>query len=193
MREIVLATRNPGKLAEMGEIAAEYGIRLLPLPDAVALPPETGTTYLENARTKARAGFAATGRPVLADDSGIEVDFLSGSPGVYSARFSGEGATDASNNALLLARLGDTRRRSGRYRAVLVLTSSEGEWTAQDVWEGEILKESRGQGGFGYDPLFFVPELGLTAAELSRIEKSRHSHRGKALRRLLSLLAESGA
>ncbi len=191
MREIVLATRNPGKLAEMGEIAAEFGIRLLPLPDDVAMPEETGTTYLENARLKARAGCAATGLAVLADDSGIEVDSLGGAPGVYSARFSGEGATDARNNALLLERLGQTRQRSARYRAVLVLTSREGEWTAQDTWEGEILKEPRGQGGFGYDPLFLVPELGCASAELTREEKSRHSHRGKALRRLLGLVQDA--
>lgn len=191
MREVVLATRNPGKLAEMGEIAAEFGIRLLPLPEEVAMPEETGTTYLENARLKARAGLAATGRPVLADDSGIEVDFLGGAPGVFSARFSGPGATDARNNALLLERLGETRRRTARYRAVLVLCAPQGEWTAQDSWEGEILKEGRGAGGFGYDPLFFVPELGRTAAELSREEKSRHSHRGKALRRLLTFLQDA--
>ncbi len=190
MREIVLATRNRGKLLEMGEIAGEFGIRLLPLPDAVQLPPETGTTYLDNARIKARAGHAATGLPVLADDSGIEVDFLGGAPGVYSARFSGEGATDVENNALLLKRLGPTRQRGARYRAVLVLTAAQGEWTAQDTWEGEILPSPRGEGGFGYDPLFFVPALARSSAELTREEKSRHSHRGKALRSLLRLLSE---
>ena len=191
MREIVLATRNAGKLAEMDEIAQEFGVRLLPLPDAVEMPEETGRTFLENARLKARAGFAATGRPVIADDSGLEVDFLSGAPGVYSARFSGEGATDERNNALLLERLGETRQRGARFRAVLVLTSPEGEWTAQDEWEGEILREARGTGGFGYDPLFYVPALGRASAELSREEKSRHSHRGKALRRLLALAAHA--
>lgn len=190
MREIVLATRNPGKLAEMGEIAEEFGIKLLALPREVEMPPETGSTYLENARLKARAGFASLGAPVLADDSGIEVDALGGAPGVYSARFSGDGATDARNNALLLERLQGTRQRTARYRAVLVLTAEDGEWTTQDTWEGEILKEPRGEGGFGYDPLFFVPDLGRASAELTRSEKSLHSHRGKALRALLALVSQ---
>jgi XTP/dITP diphosphohydrolase len=189
MREIVLATRNQGKLREMAEIARPYGITVLPLPDAVEMPPETGRSFLENARLKARHGHRVTGLPVLADDSGIEVDALGGAPGIYSARFSGEGATDARNNELLLRRLGSETRRGARYRAALVLCDGEREWSAIGTWEGEILSSPRGTGGFGYDPLFFVPELGRSAAELSPAEKSRHSHRGKAMRTICALLA----
>ncbi len=189
MREIVLATRNQGKLREMAEIARPYGIRIVPLPDAVEMPEETGLTFLENARLKAVHGHRATGMPVLADDSGIEVDALEGLPGIYSARFSGAGATDVRNNALLLERLHDATLRSARYRAALVLCDGAREWSALGTWEGEILTAPRGQEGFGYDPLFYVPELGRTAAELSPEEKSRHSHRGKAMRSLCALLS----
>ena len=188
MHEIVLATRNPGKLREMAEIARSYGIRVLPLPDGVETPEETGSSFLENARLKARHGHSATGLPVLADDSGIEVDALHGAPGIYSARFSGEGATDLRNNQLLLARLEGVAQRTARYRAALVLCDGEREWSAVGTWDGEILPAPRGQGGFGYDPLFYVPELGCSAAELSPEEKSKRSHRGQAMRTLCALL-----
>ncbi len=190
MREIVLATRNPGKLREMGQIAEPYGIRILALPDEVEMPEETGRSFLENARLKAVHGHKATRMPVLADDSGIEVDALLGAPGIYSARFSGPGATDVRNNELLLERLAHATTRTARYRAALVLVDGELEWSALGTWEGEILEGPRGRGGFGYDPLFYVPELGCSAAELSPEEKSRRSHRGKAMRMLCALLAE---
>lgn len=189
MREIVLATRNEGKLREMAAIALPYGIRILPLPQGVEMPEETGTSFLENARLKAVHGHRATGMPVLADDSGIEVDALLGAPGIYSARFSGPGSTDRSNNTLLIQQLEGAPQRTARYRAALVLWDGEREWSAMGSWEGEILEAPRGSGGFGYDPLFYVPELSLSAAELSPEEKSRHSHRGKAMRALCALLA----
>ncbi len=190
MREIVLATRNQGKLREMAEIAEPYGIRILALPDDVEMPEETGRTFLDNARLKAVHGHRMTNMPVLADDSGIEVDALRGAPGIYSARFSGPGATDVRNNELLLQRLRHATTRQARYRAALVLWDGEREWSAMGTWEGEILESPRGKGGFGYDPLFYVPELGCSAAELSPEDKSRHSHRGKAMRMLCSLIAE---
>jgi len=192
MRDVVLATRNQGKLREMAEIARPYDIRILPLPDSVEMPEETGLSFLENARLKAQYGHKATGMPVLADDSGIEVDALQGLPGIYSARFSGPGATDARNNLLLLERLAGKAQRTARYRAALVLCDGPREWSAMGTWDGEILTAPRGLGGFGYDPLFLVPELGRTAAELRSEEKSRHSHRGKAMRALCALLAQGG-
>jgi len=188
MREIVLASRNGGKLREMAEIAAAWGIRVVALPDDVELPEETGGTFLANARLKARAAHAATGRAVLADDSGLEVDALGGAPGIYSARFSGPGANDVTNNRLLLERLDGVAQRTARYRAALVLAAGSLEWTAFGTWEGEILRSPRGEGGFGYDPVFWAPELGCSAGELGREEKSRHSHRGKAMRALCALL-----
>ncbi len=192
MREIVLATRNPGKLREMAQIAEPYGIRIVALSDEVEMPEETGSSFLENARLKAVHGQIATKRPVLADDSGIEVEALLGAPGIYSARFSGPDATDERNNRLLLERLEGQQSRKARYRAALVLFDGEREWSAMGTWEGEILHVPRGTGGFGYDPLFYVPELKLSAAELIPEEKSRHSHRGKAMRMLCELLAEQG-
>ncbi len=189
MREVVLATRNQGKLREMAEIAQAFGILILPLPDEVEMPEETGSSFLENARLKAVHGHLATGMPVLADDSGIEVEALGGKPGIYSARFSGAGASDARNNELLLERLRGETRRTAFYRAALVLSDGEREWSALGSWRGEILEAPRGTGGFGYDPLFYVPELGRSAAELSREEKARHSHRGNAMRALCRILA----
>ena len=189
MREIVLATGNPGKLREMAAIARPYGLRIVALPQGTPLPEETGESFLENARLKARHVHRQTGLPALADDSGLEVDALGGAPGIYSARFSGPGATDVRNNELLLRRLADAQRRTARYRAAVVLVDAGCEWSAVASWEGEILTAPRGQGGFGYDPLFLVPELGLSAAELSPEEKSRRSHRGQAMRMLCGLVA----
>jgi len=190
VREIVLATRNAGKLQEMGEFALPWGVRFVALPQEISLPPETGKSYLENAQLKARAAHLALGRPVLSDDSGLEVAALGGGPGIYSARFAGEHADAAANNALLMERLRGAKTRQARFRAVLVLKSARGEWTTEGAWEGEILKAPRGCGGFGYDPLFYLPELGRTAGELTRVEKSSRSHRGQALRRMLELLRD---
>jgi XTP/dITP diphosphohydrolase len=154
---------------------------------------ETGTTFVENAIIKARNACRHTGLPAIADDSGIEVDALNGAPGVYSARFSGADATDEKNNALLVEKLRDVaeERRSARYHAVLVLMRHADDPTpliAHGSWEGKIILTPRGSNGFGYDPHFLVPELNLTAAELSADEKHARSHRGKALTQLVALL-----
>ena len=158
---------------------------------------ETGTTFVENAIIKARHAASLTGLPALADDSGIEVDALDGAPGVYSARFSGPGASDADNNALLVEKLRDvsSQQRSARYRAVIVLMRHAADPSpiiCEGSWEGIIQLEPTGEGGFGYDPYFFLPDRGCTSAQLSAAEKNRLSHRGKALAELKRKLVEQG-
>ena len=192
---VVLATRNKGKIAELRALLAGLGpqvVGLVEFPDIGEIP-ETGTTFLENARIKARAVCRATGLVSLADDSGLCVDALDGAPGVYSARYSGENATDAANNAKLLAALADVpeARRTCRFVSVVVAVAPDGrELTAEGVWEGRVTTSPAGQGGFGYDPLFFDPTAGLTAAELSPEAKNARSHRGKALANLVKNWAE---
>jgi len=192
---VVLATRNKGKIAELRALLAGLGpqvVGLAEFPDIGEIP-ETGTTFLENARIKARAVCQATGLVSLADDSGLCVDALDGAPGVYSARYSGEDATDAANNAKLLAALADVpeARRTCRFVSVVVAVAPDGrELTAEGVWEGRVTTSPAGQGGFGYDPLFFDPTAGLTAAELSPEAKNARSHRGKALANLVKNWAE---
>lgn len=193
----VLASANPHKVAELTAIlrAAGAPVELEPLPPGVVLPAETGTTFLANARLKARAGLAATGRPTLADDSGLEVDALGGEPGVLSARYAGitgPGA-DQANNAKLLAELAGIHgpNRRARFRCVLVFAApGQPEVVAQGAIEGHVLPALKGEGGFGYDPLF-RPEGHATRslAEYAPEEKNRVSHRGQAARQLLSLLA----
>jgi len=187
---VVLATRNKGKIAELRALLAGLGpqvVGLAEFPDIDEIP-ETGTTFLENARIKARAVCQATGLVSLADDSGLCVDALDGAPGVYSARYSGEDATDAANNAKILAALADVpeARRTCRFVSVVVAVAPDGrELAAEGVWEGRVTTSPAGQGGFGYDPLFFDPTAGLTAAELSPEAKNARSHRGKALANLV--------
>jgi len=187
---VVLATRNKGKIAELRALLAGLGpqvVGLAEFPDIGEIP-ETGTTFLENARIKARTVCQATGLVSLADDSGLCVDALDGAPGVYSARYSGEDATDAANNAKLLAALADVpeAKRTCRFVSVVVAVAPDGrELTAEGVWEGRVTTSPAGQGGFGYDPLFFDPTVGLTAAELSPEAKNARSHRGKALANLV--------
>lgn len=190
MKKIVLASGNRKKIAELQEILAGFGIEVVP-QSAFDVPEaeETGLTFVENAILKARNAAQHTGLPAIADDSGLEVDALNGEPGIYSARFSGPGATDATNNALLVSRLKDVPEdaRTARYHAVLVMLRHAADPTpliAHGSWEGRVVLEPRGEGGFGYDPHFLVPELGLTAAELSANEKHCLSHRGKALAEL---------
>ena len=163
----------------------------------VASVEETGSTFVENALLKARHAAAATGFAAIADDSGLEVDALGGAPGVYSARYAGDGADDAANNAKLLAELRAIQplSRSARYRCVLVFVSGPDEAApliAEGTWEGQIGSAARGSGGFGYDPYFFLPDLGVTAAELEPADKNRLSHRGLALRVLREQLASRG-
>ena len=196
MPELVIASGNEGKLRELSALLsplnytahtqAEFNVQ-----DA----DETGTTFVENAIIKARNAAAQTGLPAIADDSGIEVDALDGAPGVYSARFSGPGATDATNNALLIEKLRDIPEadRTARYRAVIVYlrhAKDPSPIICEGTWEGRILLEPRGEGGFGYDPYFFVPSHGCTGAELSAEEKNRISHRGQALQQLVSQLKQ---
>lgn len=198
MKRLVLASGNPGKLKELSVILADLGYELhaqseFDVPEVA----ETGTTFVENAIIKARHAATLTGLPALADDSGIEVDALNGAPGVYSARFSGPGASDADNNALLVEKLSDihSRQRSARYRAVIVLMRHAADPSpiiCEGSWEGIIQLEPAGNGGFGYDPYFFLPDRGCTSAQLSAAEKNRSSHRGKALAELKRKLVEQG-
>jgi XTP/dITP diphosphohydrolase len=196
MKQLVLASGNPGKLRELSAILGELGYQLHAQSefdvDEVA---ETGTTFVENAIIKARHAAALTGLPALADDSGIEVDALDGAPGVYSARFSGADADDATNNALLVDKLRDIppAQRSARYRAVIVLmrhAADPSPLICEGSWEGVIQLEPAGDGGFGYDPYFFLPDRGCTSAQLSASEKNRLSHRGAALEELKRKLNE---
>lgn len=190
MQKIVLATRNKGKVAELSAMLGPLNIEVVGL-DAfpqVGEIPETGKTFEENALIKARAVCQATGLPALADDSGLVVDALAGAPGVYSARFAGERATDAENNAKLLREMATVppERRSARFVCVMAAVAPNGATiTARGTWEGEIARKPKGQGGFGYDPLFLDPALGLSAAELDPEQKNARSHRGKALHKLM--------
>ena len=194
MKRLVLASGNAGKLRELSAILADLGYALLPqaqfdVPEAA----ETGTTFVENAIIKARNAAAHTGLPALADDSGIEVDALDGAPGVLSARFAGPGADDTANNALLISQLRDVpeAQRGARYRAVIVLlrhAADPSPLICEGSWQGRIQLEPEGDGGFGYDPYFFLPDLGCTSAQLNAAEKNRLSHRGQALRGLKSRL-----
>jgi len=191
---LVVATGNPGKLREFRHLLAGLPFELVSLADlGVASPEETGSSFMANALLKARHAAAATGAAAIADDSGLEVDALGGAPGIYSARYAGQGADDRANNAKLLAALEGMPhdRRGARYRCALAFIDGAADilLTADGVWEGAILDEPRGTGGFGYDAYFWLPELGMTAAELDPDEKNRRSHRGSALRALRDQLS----
>jgi len=192
---IVLATGNPGKVDELQALLAGLGVEVLPqsfyyVPSAA----ETGTTFIENAIIKARNACEHTGLPAVADDSGLEVDGLGGAPGVHSARWAGDDADDAANNARLRDHLLDVpeEERGARFRCVAVHlrhAAAPAPLIAEGVWPGRVIEEPRGTGGFGYDPHFLVPGLERTAAELDAATKNRLSHRGQALRRLCAALA----
>ena len=196
MDTLVLASGNQKKLDEMRAILEPLALKVVPQSDfQVPEAEETGLTFVENAILKARNAAAHTGLPAIADDSGLEVDALNGAPGIYSARFSGADASDSKNNALLIDMLGDLpdAPRTARYQAVLVLMRHPDDPTpliCQGTREGEILLAPRGNGGFGYDPHFLIPELGVTAAEMEPAEKNRISHRGRALKALMDALRE---
>ncbi len=195
-QQVVLASSNPGKLKEFQQLLADVGFDVLPQGQFDVIDAEeTGLSFVENAIIKARNACEATGLPALADDSGIEVDALEGRPGIYSARFAGPGATNESNNAKLLEQLQGVPqdRRTARYQCVLVYMRHAQDPTpiiCQGSWEGVILKAPQGEGGFGYDPLFYVPSHQCAAAELSKEEKGRISHRAQALQILLGQLSE---
>jgi XTP/dITP diphosphohydrolase len=196
VKQLVLASGNPGKLRELSVILDDLGYQLHAQSEFdVAEVAETGTTFVENAIIKARHAAALTGLAALADDSGIEVDALDGAPGVYSARFSGADADDAANNALLVDKLRNVppAQRNARYRAVIVLmrhAADPSPLICEGSWEGMIQLEPAGEGGFGYDPYFFLPDQGCTSAQLSASEKNRLSHRGAALEELKRKLNE---
>lgn len=193
MSVLVVATKNPGKLREIREIMGS-NVRLLSLaefPDVGDIV-EDGRTFEANAIKKALAAAHHTGHVSLADDSGLEVDALDGAPGVYSARFAGERATDEQNNLKLLRLLEDTpdEQRTARFRCVIAVGAPDGSvQTAQGTSEGRILRNPRGTGGFGYDPLFLVSGERRTFAELPPEEKNRLSHRGKALQSAFPVLS----
>lgn len=196
MRKIVIASNNPGKLREIGQILAPLGIEALP-QGAFGVPdcPEPHVTFVENCIAKARHAAAHTGLPALADDSGICVDALNGAPGVYSARYAGEPKSDARNNAKLIEALQGQANRRAHYYCVMVYLRYPDDpepVIAEGRWFGEIIDTPRGSGGFGYDPYFLVPELGRTGAELSAEEKNAISHRGQALRALVEKLKALG-
>ena len=200
METILIATSNAGKVREMERAFAGLPVRLVPLsrlreilPDApeIAEPEEDGTTFMDNARIKARYYRKATGLAALADDSGLSVDALGGAPGVHSARYAGVHGDDAANNAKLCTALrsAHAENAAAAYHCALVLAFADGrELTAEGVCRGFIRPEARGTGGFGYDPYFYL-ENGKTMAELSLAEKHAVSHRGAALRRMKELLA----
>ena len=195
MKQLVLASGNPGKLRELSAILDDLGYKLSAQSEFnVSDVAETGTTFVENAIIKARHATIETGLPALADDSGIEVDALNGAPGVYSARFAGTQCDDEANNVLLVEKLTSVpdTQRSARYRAVIVLmrhAADPSPLICEGSWEGVIQLHPSGKGGFGYDPYFYLPEKGCTSAELSAAEKNRLSHRGQALTELKQKLA----
>lgn len=195
--KILLATKNRHKVHEMRALLASLPFELLSAADMPELPEvdEDQPTLAGNAMKKAETLLRITGLPSLADDTGLEVEALGGAPGVFSSRYSGPGATYASNVAKLLRALDGVpaERRHARFRTVIAFARPEGTQTVEGVCEGEIIQAPRGDGGFGYDPVFLISSLGKTLAELSLEEKNRISHRGAALRRLRELLAaESG-
>ncbi len=194
MSEIVLASSNPGKLKEIQALLSEANILVRPqsdydVPDAI----EDGLSFVENAIIKARHACKITGLPSLADDSGLEVDYLNGQPGIYSARYAGEHSNNEANNKKLLAALDgvEQERRSARFQCLMVYMLHEKDPTpviCQGTWEGFITLTSSGKKGFGYDPVFFLPDHQCTSAELSAELKGQLSHRGQALTKLVTAL-----
>jgi XTP/dITP diphosphohydrolase len=193
-QDLVLASANAGKITELQQMLGGLGVRIIPQTD-LDIPDieETGLTFVENAILKARNAAALSNLPAIADDSGLEVDFLQGAPGIYSARFAGENAGDKVNKEKLLQLMADVPadQRSARYQTVIVYMRHGNDPTpiiCQGTWEGMIATESRGDQGFGYDPIFYVTETNCHAAELDKVTKNRLSHRGKAIANLLQQL-----
>jgi XTP/dITP diphosphohydrolase len=193
--KIVFASGNEGKVREIAEMLEGVGIDLVSLSNYAHVPEivEDGKNFLENALKKAKIISEYTGETVLADDSGLQVDVLGGEPGIYSARYAGEKATDAENNAKLLAKLKNIPygKRTAFFSCGLVLYRTDGSYDYfEGKWSGHIIDEPRGNNGFGYDPIFFVPQLKMTAAELPAEIKNIVSHRGQAVAQLKKTLGE---
>ncbi|MES2919090.1 MAG: RdgB/HAM1 family non-canonical purine NTP pyrophosphatase [Pseudomonadota bacterium] len=196
MKQLVLATGNAGKLKELQALLADLPYAIVTQKSlGVSDADETGLSFVENAILKARHAARGTGLPALADDSGLCVDILGGAPGIYSARYSGAGATDAANNGKLLETLAPRRGEmplTARFVCVLALVRHADDplpLLCQAEWEGEILGAPRGDQGFGYDPLFWLPDEGMSSAELPRERKNAISHRGQALQQLKARIA----
>jgi XTP/dITP diphosphohydrolase len=196
-KTLVLASSNPGKVREINQMLADLDISVVPQSDfKVTDVEETGLTFVENALLKARNATRRTGLPAIADDSGIEVDYLNGAPGIYSARYSGKDASDEQNLRKLLDDLVGVpeAERSARFQCLMVYLRHEFDPTpiiCQGTWEGRILLEPRGVNGFGYDPIFFVPTHNCSSAELPPEMKNILSHRGQALSALVSALGHT--
>ncbi|MCK5383342.1 MAG: XTP/dITP diphosphatase [Gammaproteobacteria bacterium] len=198
MKDIVLASSNPGKVREINQVLAELGMQVRPQGEFDVIDAEeTGLTFVENAILKARNAAQHTGLPAIADDSGLEVDALAGAPGIYSARFAGEDASDQANLEKLLDALKDIpeANRSARFQCLMVYMRHANDPTpliCQGTWEGRILTAARGRNGFGYDPVFYVPTHDSSSAELPAETKNLLSHRGQALRKLVAALGHAG-
>jgi XTP/dITP diphosphohydrolase len=191
-----MATGNPGKIREMGRLLEDLGIDVVAQSElGVADADETGTTFAENSLIKARHAADATGLPAIADDSGLSVDALDGAPGVYSARYAGPDGDDEANNDKLLAALEGVDERGAAFHCVATFVEPGGAapLVSHGEWRGSILHARQGDGGFGYDPLFFVPDCGCSSAELEPHAKNARSHRGQALRKLVELLQQKYA
>lgn len=194
MQKVVLATGNPGKVKELASLLSDFGLDIVAQTElGVDSVEETGLTFVENALIKARHAAKVTGLPAIADDSGISVDALGGAPGIYSARYAGVDASDQQNLDKLLDAMKEipTEKRQAQFNCVLVYMRHENDPTPlifHGIWHGVLSKEMHGEGGFGYDPIFFVPELNCTAAQLTKEQKNQHSHRGKALKLMLDAL-----
>ncbi|WP_312776815.1 XTP/dITP diphosphatase [Pseudescherichia sp.] len=194
MQKVVLATGNAGKVRELASLLNDFGLDVVAQTElGVESADETGLTFIENAIIKARHAAQVTGLPAIADDSGLAVDVLGGAPGIYSARFAGVDATDQQNLEKLLVELQDVPdgERQAQFHCVLVYMRHADDPTplvCHGSWQGTIARAPAGSGGFGYDPIFVVPEAGKTAAELSADEKRAVSHRGQALKLLLEAL-----
>ncbi len=192
LSKVVLASNNSGKLREFKSMLEKVGIEILPQGDlAIPAADEPHATFIENALEKARHASQASGLPALADDSGICVDALNGAPGIHSARYAGEPANDSNNNQKLVASLQGVHNRSAHFVCALALVRHPLDpepIIAIGSWHGEIIDTPKGNGGFGYDPHFFIPELGKTAAELTAEQKNLLGHRGLALAQLITQL-----
>jgi len=196
---IVLASNNAGKVREINALLAASGLGVIPQGElGIDEAEETGLTFVENAILKARHAARASGGPAIADDSGLEVDALNGAPGIYSARYAGVGADDRANCDKLLAALADVpdEHRGARFQCLMVYLRHANDPTpiiCQGTWEGRILHSPRGDNGFGYDPIFLVPDHNVSGAELDPATKNALSHRGQALRMLVERLADAGS